>query len=495
MTRPTRDHRQLHQLISGLTDGIVLIDLDETILWANRAAIDMHGVGRLADLGRDLDDYRERFRLARRDKSPLIEGDIAIDRLLRGEKSEPVLVEVVPADDPDDLRIHSIRFQLITDDDGEPDYLVMVVEDETARIEAEDRFESAFNANPAPAIICRLKDLRFVRVNRGFTEMTGFERRDVVGRSAYELDILAGSADREQAIERLRAGETIPQTEADLALPGGEHKRVLVAGQPIDIADEPSMLFTFADLEPRRQAERSLRQSEERFAKAFRLSPAATAIVRLDPFGFIEVNDAFADLLGRPKEEILGEGSGLLDGGPSATSRIAAALAHSPSLSDLEVSLKSGKGGRVEALLSAERILIGSEDCALCALQDVTERKRTEAELVTAIETVMSDTSWFSRRIVEKLASLRQPQDAAPPSSDLGDLSEREREVLGLICQGLGDKEMAAALHLSPHTVRNHVASLYRKIGVTRRSAAIVWARERSFPARAGSPVPPRRES
>ena len=53
MTRPTRDHRQLHQLIAGLTDGIVLIDLDETILWANQAAIDMHGVGRLADLGRD----------------------------------------------------------------------------------------------------------------------------------------------------------------------------------------------------------------------------------------------------------------------------------------------------------------------------------------------------------------------------------------------------------------------------------------------------------
>nr|BAT29697.1 transcriptional regulator, LuxR family [Aureimonas sp. AU12] len=477
----TRDHRQLHQLIAGLTDGIVIIDVDQTILWANDAAIRMHGVKRLADLGRNLDDYRERFRLATRDKRPLGQDDIAIDRVIGGEESVAVIVEVVPADDPDDLRIHSIRFQVITDEAGDPDYLVMVVEDETARVEAEDRFESAFNANPAPALICRLSDLRFVRVNQGFAEMTGYKRSDIVGRSAYELDVLAGSRDREQAIERLREGRTIPQTEADLALPDGGDKRVLVAGQPIAIADEHCMLFTFADLEPRRLAERALRQSEERFAKAFRLSPAACAICRLEPLGFVEVNDAFAELLGRSKGEILGHGAEVLAAGGEARERIGEALAREASVRDLDVALLTASGESVDCLLAAERIQIDDEDCVLCVLQDITERKRTEIELVAAIETVMSDTSWFSRRIVEKLASLRQTPANPSRRADIDDLSERERGVLDLICQGLGDKEMAAALNLSPHTVRNHVASLYRKIGVTRRSAAIVWARERGI--------------
>ena len=86
--------------------------------------------------------------------------------------------------------------------------------------------------------------------------------------------MLERAEQRELAIERLRAGETIPQMEACLTVPsdpGGRH--VVVAGQPIEIGDEPCMLFTFADLEPRRKAETALRQSEERFAKSFRLAP------------------------------------------------------------------------------------------------------------------------------------------------------------------------------------------------------------------------------
>jgi hypothetical protein len=40
---------------------------------------------------------------------------------------------------------------------------------------------------------------------------------------------------------------------------------------------------------------------------------------------------------------------------------------------------------------------------------------------------------------------------------------------------------MGASLGLSQNTIRNHIASLYRKIGVNRRSAAIIWARERGI--------------
>jgi hypothetical protein len=39
--------------------------------------------------------------------------------------------------------------------------------------------------------------------------------------------------------------------------------------------------------------------------------------------------------------------------------------------------------------------------------------------------------------------------------------------------------------------VRNHVASVYRKLGVNRRSAVVIWARERGVDGGAGKPVPP----
>lgn len=58
----------------------------------------------------------------------------------------------------------------------------------------------------------------------------------------------------------------------------------------------------------------------------------------------------------------------------------------------------------------------------------------------------------------------------------IDELSKREREVLRLVAEGLGDAEIAARLVLSPHTVHRHVANIRRKLGLHSRSAAAVAA-------------------
>lgn len=60
-------------------------------------------------------------------------------------------------------------------------------------------------------------------------------------------------------------------------------------------------------------------------------------------------------------------------------------------------------------------------------------------------------------------------------------LSAREREVLGLVTEGLGNAEIAARLELSEKTVRNHVSNLFDKLGVWTRAQAMVFARDRGF--------------
>ncbi len=55
------------------------------------------------------------------------------------------------------------------------------------------------------------------------------------------------------------------------------------------------------------------------------------------------------------------------------------------------------------------------------------------------------------------------------------DLSGRERDVLSLITQGLSNQDIAETLYLSINSVKTYVRSAYRKIGVTRRSQAIIW--------------------
>ncbi len=57
-------------------------------------------------------------------------------------------------------------------------------------------------------------------------------------------------------------------------------------------------------------------------------------------------------------------------------------------------------------------------------------------------------------------------------------ISEREFEVLGLLAAGRSNKEIASQLNVSPNTVKTHVAKLYDKLEVTRRTAAVVRARE-----------------
>jgi len=115
--------------------------------------------------------------------------------------------------------------------------------------------------------------------------------------------------------------------------------------------------------------------------------------------------------------------------------------------------------------------------------QDISARRRGELALVEAIDAVMKDANWLSRSIMDKLATLRNPRSQTQAPAPAVELSKREREVLDLICQDMDDAAIAERLELSRNTVRNHVARLYAKIGVNRRSAAIVWAHERGVGA------------
>ncbi len=489
---PERDHRQLRQLITKLSEGIVLIDFDQTILWANEAALRLHGVERQEDLGGDVDGYRRRFRLTFRNNHPVKAGEHPIERVLTGEKPRDVVVEVAPVARPDTTWVHAIRCAVITDADGEPDYLVLVIDDQTDRYEAEDRFESAFNANPAPALICRVSDLCFIRANQGFLTMTGLGRDEVVGHSIYELDILRDVDDRSEALAKLTQGETIGQSEATLLLPDGSSKGVIVAGQPLDLSNERCMLFTFVDLERRLQAEALLRQSEERFSKAFKSSPVALAVAAASSLRFIEVNGAFLALTGFAEDELVDSTPANLRmwADPGTQERLLRELETSDKLTQQELRIRTFDDTVLDGSIAGDVISIDDTRCVLIVLQDITERRRSETELMSAIDAVLADTAWLSRGIVERLAGLRQPNRAAQAGVDLASLTDRERDVLGLICEGATDAAMADRLRLSRHTIRNHLSSLYRKINVTHRGAAAVWARERGITDHASAQRP-----
>ncbi len=151
-------------------------------------------------------------------------------------------------------------------------------------------------------------------------------------------------------------------------------------------------------------------------------------------------------------------------------------------LQTLALPLRRPSEGAFDCFMAPVEVMIHGKPTALCVIQETESVKVPERDLIAAIQATMADTSWFTRTIIDKLKALRQTKESdGTPSGDVNMLTRREREVLGLICEGRGDAEMSELLSLSPNTVRNHIVSLYRKIGVNRRGAAIIWARERGI--------------
>ena len=98
----------------------------------------------------------------------------------------------------------------------------------------------------------------------------------------------------------------------------------------------------------------------------------------------------------------------------------------------------------------------------------------TRAELVNAITKVATGESAFTRdelrRVTGALATPRMTADIDVP------LTQREGEVLRQMVKGLTNEQIAEVLHISYETIKEHVQHIFRKIGVTDRTQAAVWA-------------------
>jgi PAS domain S-box-containing protein len=468
--------------MAQLLDGVILIDPTGVILSANAAALRMHGIEDAAELGSTAEDYAKRFSLRSTEGRPLKHREYPLFRLLAGDSFPDEIVGVAPAGDDQVRWVHQIRDVTMDVDGGDADYLALVICDVSARFDAEARFKAMFNANPAPALVVRLRDLRIVRANPGFLALTGFADDQLAGKALFGLDLLGGVDDPDGLRHLIETGQVVPQSEAELRVAEGARRLVLFAGQPIDVTGEDALLLTFADLEPRRKAQQALTASEQDLMTVFEMAPVAMAVTRDRDHAVARVNAAFRRLLGAEGDNIVGQpitkvAPWTID---EEQQSAFADVADDGSIRDRRIQLRTQADGRIDCLVSAETIRVDGVPSTLWVYQDATEQRRNELELAAAIDEVLKDASWLSRSILDKLATLRRPQ----PSPAAAELSQRERQVLDLICDDLDDTAVAERLGLSRNTVRNHVASIYAKLGVNRRSGAVVWGRERGMGSR-----------
>jgi DNA-binding NarL/FixJ family response regulator len=96
-------------------------------------------------------------------------------------------------------------------------------------------------------------------------------------------------------------------------------------------------------------------------------------------------------------------------------------------------------------------------------------------ELLSAIRQVARGETFLSPPIVRELvSSVTAYREQTQP--EVEPLTEREREVLGLLAQGLNNKDIAQKLYLSVRTVEGHLANIYGKLHLKSRTEAALWA-------------------
>jgi PAS domain S-box-containing protein len=181
------------------------------------------------------------------------------------------------------------------------------------------------------------------------------------------------------------------------------------------------------DITERRRAETALRESEERFAKAFHANALPLLITRLEDGRVLDANEAFLRLLERARDQVLGETTialGIID--PSRRASLIKMLAETGTVGDIELEVRRRGGPTRIVVLSLVRIELGGEACTLGTYRDVTEGKRADEQLRA------------SRAALRSLATRQQ------------DVREDERtRIAREIHDSLGQALTALKLHLA----------------------------------------------
>jgi len=254
---------------------------------------------------------------------------------------------------------------------------------EQALRESEEKYSKAFRASPDGLAISELETGRYIEVNEGYCKLYGFRRKEMLGRTSFELGIWDNPKDRALLVRGLKTTGKVRGLELRTRTRNGLLRIILVSAESIVVGGIPCLVSVLHDVTNRIQADQALRESEEKFSKAFRTGPDVMSITDLKTGRYVEVNDAYERVFGYRRREVIGRSAfdvGILQN-PGDRSRVLRALKTRGFTRDMEVQARTRKGEPLMLLTSAELIELGGRKCVLRVSHDITARVRAEAAL------------------------------------------------------------------------------------------------------------------
>ena len=256
--------------------------------------------------------------------------------------------------------------------------------------QSEERYRTVFLMNIDAVDICLLEDGRYIDVNDAFVACTGFQRDEVIGRTALELGIWANPADRNQLVEIIRRDGSCRNMEAPYHTKEGTLRWALLSVSSIELDGNPCILSVTRDITEAKAAEQrlaaateALRVSEERYRATFQLSIDAININRLSDGVFVDVNEAFLQFMGFEREEVIGRTSRELNFwvDPEVRQQMIETLRRGASCRDLEARFRRKNGEIVWGQASESILEIDGVPCILSVTRDISAAKVAEEQI------------------------------------------------------------------------------------------------------------------
>jgi len=256
---------------------------------------------------------------------------------------------------------------------------------------------------------------RFLEINRAWLELLGYAREEVVGRWFGDF-IVPGQMDLfKQRFPRLKETGVAHGVEFDLL-----HKRGVVVSVLIDgrvSRDEHGgfvrthcVLYNVTD---RKQAEEALRESEQKYAAAFRSSAHAIIVTRAADGQVLEVNDGFTRITGYDAAEVVGRSTLKVGFWVEEADRrkVVEELDRGQGVFNREFRFRRKGGEVIAGLFSGTMITVGRERCILSSVADISELKRAEQQMAKQIDELRR---WQSVTLgrEERIAELKQEVNA-----------------------------------------------------------------------------------
>jgi PAS domain S-box-containing protein len=253
---------------------------------------------------------------------------------------------------------------------------------------SEEKFSKAFTASPDAICITQVSDESFIDINESFTRVFGYERSEVIGKTAVGLSLWNSPTDRERLMEAL-AGEGRVRNALHLyRTKDGDVRTGLVSMERIKIGAADCTVSIIRDITDSERAGAALRESEARFRTLVESAPEAIVVFDAHSRQLTDANENALRLFEATRSELLAADIDRLapalqpDGRPSDTAvrdLIRRTLAgETPAVEWVAQGLQ-GRPIAVELRLvrlpSADRNLIRG------SLTDISERKRLEEQL------------------------------------------------------------------------------------------------------------------